>query len=102
VAAPLNLKRVVHKLFKSADAWRLSGESALDASFATILWSIIIVTDIALALARMFMAPGTLRLSFALAIPILILLGALINAVYNRITSGHALDAPPRRKVSRP
>ena len=50
----------------------------MDASFATILWSIIIVTDIALALARMFMAPGTLRLSFALAIPILILLGALI------------------------
>jgi hypothetical protein len=102
VAAPLNPKRVIHKLFKSADGVAAERRSALDASFATILWSIIIVTDIALALARMFMAPGTLRLSFALAIPVLILLGALINAVYNRITSGHALDAPPRRKVSRP
>ncbi|HXS42639.1 MAG TPA: hypothetical protein VN766_20755 [Stellaceae bacterium] len=74
----------------------------MDASFATILWSAIIVTDVALAVARMFMARGTLRLSFALAIPVLILLGALINAVYNRVTTGHALEAPPRRKVSRP
>lgn len=74
----------------------------MNAGFATILWTVIIVADIALLAARMFMPRGPLRLSFALAIPVLILLGALINAIYNRVTTGHALEGPPRRPFSRP
>ncbi|HKT17573.1 MAG TPA: hypothetical protein VJR47_05995 [Stellaceae bacterium] len=74
----------------------------MNAGFATILWTTIILADIALAVARVFMSRGPLRLSFALAIPVLILLGALINAIYNRITTGSALGGPPRRPFPRP
>jgi hypothetical protein len=73
----------------------------LESSFATILWTVIVGIDVAIAVARLFLPPGPVRLSMALSIPALILLGALINAVYNRITTGHALESPPRRSVPR-
>ena len=41
------------------------------------------------------MSPGPVRLSFAFMIPALIILGAIANAIYNRITIGHALDDIP-------
>lgn len=73
----------------------------MDTSFATVLWIVIVGIDIVIAVARLFLPPGPVRLSMALSIPVLILLGALINAIYNRVTTGHALEAPPRRPAPR-
>jgi hypothetical protein len=75
--------------------------SPLERSFATVLWTAIVGIDIVIAVARLFLPPGPVRLSMALTIPALILLGALINAIYNRITTGHALEAPPQEPAAR-
>ena len=64
-------------------------------SFSNILWLAIAVLEIFLVTARMFMERGPMRLTFALLIPLLIILGALVNAIYNRITTGHAIDDLP-------
>jgi hypothetical protein len=69
--------------------------------FATILWTLIVAIDIALVAARPFLARGPVRLGTALAIPVLIILGAVVNAIYNWLRSGHPLEAPPRRWEAR-
>jgi hypothetical protein len=67
-------------------------------SFSNILWLAIAVLEIFLVTARMFMERGPMRLTFALLIPLLIIVGAIINAVYNRVTIGHAIDVWPAAK----
>jgi hypothetical protein len=69
--------------------------------FATILWIVIVAIDVALVAARPFLPRGPLRLGTALAIPCLIILGAVVNAVYNWLTSGHPLEAPQRPRTAR-
>ena len=78
-----------------------SGDTAVVPSFANILWTCIGFAEIALVVARLVLPRGPLRLSLALTIPALIILGAVINAIYNFLTTGHALEAPRRRKPSR-
>lgn len=73
----------------------------MEATFANILWTGIAAVEILLVVARMFMTPGPVRLSMALAIPGLIILGALVNALYNLVTTGHMLESPPRRRAPR-
>ena len=72
----------------------------MEPSFARILWTGIFAIEIPLVVLRMFMVPGPLRLWMSLAVPALIILGALTNAIYNLVTTGHALESPPPR-VSR-
>lgn len=67
-------------------------------SFSNILWLAIAVLEIFLVTARMFMERGPMRLTFALLIPLLIIVGAIINAIYNRVTLGHAIDDLPAAK----
>ena len=67
-------------------------------SFSNILWLAIAVLEIFLVTARMFMERGPMRLTFALLIPLLIIVGAIINAIYNRVTIGHAIDDWPAAK----
>jgi len=67
-------------------------------SFSNILWLAIAVLEMALVTARMLMHPGPVRLAFALLIPLLIILGAIVNAIYNRVTTGHAIDDLPVAK----
>ena len=73
----------------------------MEPTFANILWVVIAAIEIPMVVVRMFMTPSPLRLSMALAIPALIILGAAINAIYNWLTTGHMLDAPPRRHARR-
>lgn len=68
-------------------------------NFTNVLWLAIAIVEALLVTARMFLSPGLMRLSFALMIPCLIILGALINAIYNRLTTGHAIgDLPPGKR----
>jgi hypothetical protein len=67
-------------------------------NFSNVLWLTIAVLEALLVTARMFMHPGPVRLTFALLIPFLIILGAIANAIYNRLTIGHALDDLPMAK----
>jgi hypothetical protein len=67
-------------------------------NFSNVLWLTIAVLEALLVAARMFMHPGPMRLAFALLIPVLIILGAVANAIYNRVTIGHALDDLPIAK----
>lgn len=69
-------------------------------NFSNVLWLAIGAVEVLLLAARILMSPGPLRLSFALMMPLLIILGAVANAIYNRITTGHALDDLP--PVKRP
>ncbi len=69
----------------------------MEPSFAKILWTGIVAIELALVVARMFLFPGPLRLLISLSIPGLIIVGALTNAIYNLITTGHALESPPQR-----
>ena len=73
----------------------------MEFGFVTILWSAIAVVEAFLVVARIFLEPSPLRLSIALSIPALLILGALANAIYNRLTTGHMLEAPPRHRASR-
>ena len=52
-------------------------------SFSNILWLAIAVLEICLVTARMLMHPGPVRLAFALLIPLLIILGAIANAIWH-------------------
>jgi len=65
-------------------------------NFPTILWTAIAVLELVLVVARMFLPPSPIRLSMGLSIPGLILLGAVANAIYNRLTTGHMLEGAPR------
>jgi hypothetical protein len=67
-------------------------------NFSNVLWLTIAVLEAILVTARMFMHPGPVRLAFALLIPFLIILGAIANAIYNRVTLGHAIDDLPAAK----
>jgi hypothetical protein len=67
-------------------------------NFSNVLWLTIAVLEAVLVTVRMFLHPGTLRLSLALMIPLLFILGAIVNAIYNRITIGHAIDDLPPTK----
>jgi hypothetical protein len=67
-------------------------------NFSNVLWLTIAGLEALLVIARMFMHPGPVRLAFALLIPFLIILGAIANAIYNRLTLGHALDDLPAAK----
>lgn len=67
-------------------------------NFTNLLWLGIAVIEALLVAARIFLHPGLLRLSLALMIPLLFILGAIVNAIYNRITIGHALDDLPPTK----
>ena len=67
-------------------------------SFTNILWLAIAVLEAFLVTARIFMERGPVRLAFALLIPLLIILGAIVNAIYNRLTTGHAIDDLPAVK----
>jgi hypothetical protein len=71
---------------------------AVTLNFTNILWLAIAVLEVFLVTARMFLHPGLVRLSFALLIPLLIIVGAIANAIYNRITTGHAIDDLPAAK----
>ncbi len=70
----------------------------MEFTFTNLLWAVIAGIEIVLVTVRMFLAPGPFRISIALAIPGLIILGAVVNAIYNTITTGHPLDAPPPRR----
>jgi hypothetical protein len=70
----------------------------LEVNFTNLLWAVIAASDVALVVLRMFIPRGPLRLSMALAIPALIILGAVVNAIYNRVKTGHALNDPPVAK----
>lgn len=70
-------------------------------NFPTILWAAIAVAELLLVVARMFLPPSPIRLSMGLSIPGLIILGAIANAIYNRFTTGHMLEAPPRPQMRR-
>jgi hypothetical protein len=65
-------------------------------NFPTLLWAVIAVLELVLAVVRMFLLPSPLRLAMGLAIPGLILFGAIANAIYNRLTTGHMLEGSPR------
>ena len=67
-------------------------------TFTNILWLAIAALEALLVIARIFMHPGPVRVTFALMIPLLIILGAIINAISNRITTGHAIDDLPAAK----
>lgn len=67
-------------------------------NFTNVLWVAIAVLEALLVTARMFLSPGVVRLSFALMIPCLIILGAIVTAIYNRVTTGHAIDDLPPGK----
>jgi hypothetical protein len=69
-------------------------------NFSNLLWLTIAGCEALLVTARIFLHPGLLRLSLALMIPVLIILGAIINAIYNRLTIGHAMDDLPPTKHS--
>jgi hypothetical protein len=73
----------------------------LELNFTNLLWAFIAAVDVALVIARMFIERGPLRLSMALAIPALIIVGAIINAIYNRVKTGHALNDLPGAKPQR-
>lgn len=74
----------------------------MEPGFAVYLWASVFFVDALLLIARMFLEPGPLRLSLSLSIPLLLILGALINAIYNRIVTGNIFDAPPpRRRIPR-
>lgn len=73
----------------------------MELTFATVLWAAIAVVECLLVVGRIFLQPGPVRLSMALSIPTLIILGAAANAIYNRITTGHMLEAPPRQRSQR-
>jgi hypothetical protein len=75
--------------------------TAMEFGFVTILWSAIAVIEAFLVVARIFLEPSPLRLSIALSMPALLILGALANAIYNRFTTGHMLEAPPRHRATR-
>jgi hypothetical protein len=80
---------------------RCSENTAMEFGFITILWVTIVVVDAFLVVARIFLEPSPLRLSLALSIPVLLILGAVVNAIYNRLTTGRMLEAPPRRRATR-
>lgn len=67
-------------------------------NFTNLLWIAIAVVEAVLVTARIFLHPSLLRLSLALMIPALIILGAIVNAIYNRLTIGHAVDNWPPSK----
>ncbi len=67
-------------------------------NFSNLLWVAIAVIEAALVTARIFLHPGPVRLAMALLIPALIILGAIINAIYNRLTIGHVMDDLPPGK----
>lgn len=60
-------------------------------NFADRLWLAIAVFEVLLVTVRLFLPHGPLRLTLALMIPCLILLGAVVNAVYNRVTTGRTV-----------
>jgi hypothetical protein len=95
----LKLGPIDPRLYKRS--YLLVRNGAVDPSFARILWTGIFAIELPLVVVRMFMTPGPLRLSMSLAIPGLIILGAVTNAVYNLVTTGHALESPPRRASRR-
>jgi len=66
----------------------------VDLTFSNVLWSSIAVIEVFLVAARIVLHPSPLRLAMAFLIPLLIILGAVANAIYNRIKTGHALDDP--------
>jgi hypothetical protein len=66
--------------------------------FVTVLWTVILAIGVALVAARAFLQPGPLRLSMTFSIPVLLIIGAVVNAIYNRITTGRMLESPPRRR----
>jgi hypothetical protein len=68
----------------------------LERNFTNLLWAFIAVAEIVLVTVRMFLRPGPIRVSMAVSIPALIIVGAVVNAIYNRITIGRVLDDPPR------
>jgi hypothetical protein len=67
-------------------------------TFSNVLWLAIAVIEAFLVTVRILLPPGPARLSMSLSIPALIILGAIANAIYNRITIGHALDDLPAAK----
>ena len=67
-------------------------------NFTNLLWLAIAALEVLLVGARIFLPPGPVRLSCALMIPCLIIFGAIANAIYNRLTLGHALDDLPPGK----
>lgn len=67
-------------------------------NFTNLLWLSIAFIEALLVAARIFLHPGLLRLTMAFTIPALIILGAIANAIYNRLTTGHAIDDLPAGK----
>ena len=67
-------------------------------NLSNVLWLAIAVIEVFLVTVRLLLLPGPARLSISLAIPALLILGAIVNAIYNRITQGHALDEFPMAK----
>jgi hypothetical protein len=67
-------------------------------NFTNVLWLTIAVLEAVLVAVRMFLHPGPVRLSLALMIPLLFILGAVVNAIYNRVTTGHVIDDLPPTK----
>jgi hypothetical protein len=67
-------------------------------NFGNVLWVAIAVIEVFLVTVRLLLPPGPARLSLSLSIPALLILGAVANAIYNRVTQGHALDDLPTAK----
>ena len=70
-------------------------------NFPTILWAAIAVLELLLVIGRMLLPPSPIRLSMGLSIPGLIILGAIANAIYNRLTTGHMLEGTSRPHLRR-
>lgn len=67
-------------------------------NFTNVLWLAIAVLEALLVTVRILLPPSLIRLSCSLMIPFLIILGAIVNAIYNRLTTGHAIDELPPGK----
>lgn len=67
-------------------------------TFSKMLWLAIGVIEVFLVTVRLLLPPSPARLSMSLSIPALIILGGIANAIYNRLTIGHALDDLPAVK----
>ncbi len=70
----------------------------MELTFTNVLWAAIASIEIILVVLRILTPLGPQRVIMAVSIPALIILGAIINAIYNRITIGRILDEPPPRE----
>jgi len=74
----------------------------MEFGFPTILWIVILVLEALLVTAWLVLDPGLVRLSIRFAMPALLILGGVINGIYNYFMTGNVLEGPPPRRRARP